>query len=782
MTNGEKFTCALKAAIDGQARVYDYGHRDTFVRLWTMGEDGCPNAFNGNEQPGQGQESGCNPPNARDEQSCSPERVIGKPIVIVWDGRPLDGWDEGSNTLKPHLTPMDWALAFSIHSLTKEEVPEEKAPECADVAIHIVDLTGEAHKAWSMRMRHQLLAEMPWVTLHAPLIPKGAYRSAYRPVLEGCGSLLKSSATGWTLRAGTGTLKGASSGYGRNLKELSRQWSSTLVQSHDHHDLNNLVGPSILLGQTPETLPLLSAFRNRLFWSKFLRPISLSEDKPNFSVLGELDALTIDDQLLVGWHHVICGLFGAKISSAATKFKSDIRLIGSTGDIQLYGSDGARPLLKSLMKMKSLMKKDLFEKRCFDSPIPCSGNERPWLLALDLLLFPGDPRRERKWLTELLCIARSITGSSSLAWPEISETELKDVEKWLESRNVEDPAYNTALSLLPRLCALRWPSVPILLFSGTSRRALTDKLAPYRNIFLAPQKPNLLSGNASEETEAFLIGWRRELVSTKGLIAVQRKLLQLQRQGKTEPASVDCTGNGQVSIAKEEADGSAESKQDVEQQQHDRSVRHLTIALDESGNFKSDRHSAVGGVVIEACSSSEKTAKKLTFDFLERLRQQGVNFYNHPPAYTEIGKKGDVVCDSTIKKGSDVSTMIKEVLPEFDNRIRIGAFRCRVSEEAYESSGPPDSTYLKWLVRTLELLLCEYLASKGYELQTTSISLWLPTRNITGDCDRSRATRFDLFSITDKRMVTVGGRSLAYAIVLRSLEGRLGYNILEKAS
>ena len=40
---------------------------------------------------------------------------------------------------------------------------KKKVPECADVAICIVDLTGRNHTAWSMRMRHQLQAEMPWV-------------------------------------------------------------------------------------------------------------------------------------------------------------------------------------------------------------------------------------------------------------------------------------------------------------------------------------------------------------------------------------------------------------------------------------------------------------------------------------------------------------------------------------------------------------------------------------------------------------------------------------------
>ena len=499
MTIGSIFARALSTAINGQARVFDYGDRDTFIRLWTRGIYGCPEAFAEGE-----------------------ELTAGKPIVIIWDGRVLNeetesASDEGAGSLEPHLTPMDWALAFSIGALAQEG----EVPKAADVAIHIVDLTGRDHTAWSMRMRHQLLAEMPWVTLHAPLIPKGAYRSGYRPVLDGYDSLLERTGTGWKLHSETDTLKTcARQGHRKNLVGLSRQWASTLVQTHDHHDLNNLVGPWILCGRMPETIPSLFAFWTRLRWTGFL-PKDLTETASANIDPEELDVLTIDDQLDVGWNDVVCRLFGAEYRKK--KVEGCFDSIGSNGNIELYGNNSAYALLTGLRK------EGAFEKRYFDSPLPRSAVVRPWLLVLDLLLFPGGSSAEREWLTGLLSIARGIPANTSkLAWPGFSKDELCNVQKWLSSGNVEDLAYNTALSLLPRLCALRWPSVPILLFSGTSRRALTDKLAAYRNIFLAPQKPNLLSGNSVEEIEAFLAGWRRELDSAKRLIAVQRKLLRLQ--------------------------------------------------------------------------------------------------------------------------------------------------------------------------------------------------------------------------------------------------------------
>ena len=573
MMIGRIFTDAVRSAIDGQARVFDYGDQNTFVHLWTMGKGGCPRAF------GTGDGS-----------------TARKPIIIVWDGRVLrtpkdradsvsdertaNVSDEGAGrafeqraaSLEPHLTPMDWALAYSIRALAQKG----EVPKCADVAIHIVDLTGRDHTAWSMRMRHQLLAEMPWVTLHAPLIPKGPYRGGYRPVLDGCGSLLEKDGKVWTLRSEADTLKTCvSRRYGKNLEGLSRQWASTLVQTHDHHDLNNIAGPWILSGEMPdESTPLHFAFWSRLAWTGFMHEASSKREAENIATgpMGKLDVLAIDDQLGTGWDDVIRRLFGAekkKKKNSEENTQCSVEQIGSSGEIQLYGSSYARTLLPNLKK------EGAFKKRCFDSPIPCSDDKRPWLLVLDLLLFSGGSSAEREWLTDLLCIARGIPeDSSSLAWPGFSEDgELDVVEKWLDSGNVEAPAYNTALSLLPRLCALRWPSVPILLLSGTSRRALTDKLAAYRNIFLAPRKPNSLSGNVDEEIVTFFGEWRRELQATKGLIEVQRKLLRLQ----------DCLSNSSV----------------PEIVVQDEKPYEIALYIDETGNEFNRSHSVtVGGLLL----------------------------------------------------------------------------------------------------------------------------------------------------------------------------------------
>ena len=98
--------------------------------------------------------------------------------IIVWDGR--------SNGITQ--TPMRWALDVSIDILdsTSEEA----------ISIYIFDLTAKKQdRECGMRMRQELLAEMPWVRLYAPLVPTYGeqvwIRERYIPAWEAPSSLLK---------------------------------------------------------------------------------------------------------------------------------------------------------------------------------------------------------------------------------------------------------------------------------------------------------------------------------------------------------------------------------------------------------------------------------------------------------------------------------------------------------------------------------------------------------------------------------------------------------------
>ena len=636
MTIGSIFAHALRTALNGQERVFDYGDQDTFVGLWTSGESRCPEAF------GEGD-----------------ELAARKPIVIVWDGRALSAPDKGCQLLEPHLTPMDWALAFSINALAQDE-----APWCAGVSIHIVDLTGRDHASWSMRMRHQLLAEMPWVTLHAPLIPNAAYRKGYAPILDGPNALLIQDGgcqeAAWALRPNKcATLKDFSSrGYGTDLNNLTRQWASTLVHSHDHHDLNNAVVPRILSENTDSLGPSEKAFRTKLSWTGVMPDVKGARESAFRDwTCSPLNVLVIDDQLSGGWEEEIRVLFSVEQSEPGPVEPAAIRRLGCQRDeddnerISMYGAEAPSVLARSLGlhgpgDTETAICTQIYTGRRYDSPL--SGHrEEPWLLVLDLLMFSGQLENAKSWYGKLYEIAHAISCSEpkKLAWRGFDENELAQMDLWLSGSGGQDEAaYDLVLSLLPRLCALRWPSVPIVLFSATTRRRLFERLTGYDNILYAPPKPSVFSGSTKEEQHeqisAFYIGWNRTLHGANHWVNIQKRLLRLQK--------VEICNN------EENQDG----------------LTHLTIAFDESAPYDNAVGDlAIGGVIVEVKTAKSNSSGSLgeTRNFFEELRQNGVNFYDHVPAYTEYrqltGSLGyGRFIGTCAQKGTDITVVSPDVV------------------------------------------------------------------------------------------------------------------------
>jgi len=241
------FKDALLKAVAASAVVLNYDDKDDFARLWASAKNGAPEILS----------------NAQGKIA----------IIIVWEGRARTQIGSAEKLLEPHLTPLDWALAFS-------NVIVQKGADIAGFQIHIVDLTGRRFQgAWAIRMRHQLLAEMPWVSLHAPLIPAGevpSYREGYRPILEGMG-LLNQNAGIWELvQQGRSLSVSVSQGRGTGLEDLAKQWVASVAQSNDHHDINNVIGPDILA--KPERRrdgflePFLQSWNGTVAISKPLQP------------------------------------------------------------------------------------------------------------------------------------------------------------------------------------------------------------------------------------------------------------------------------------------------------------------------------------------------------------------------------------------------------------------------------------------------------------------------------------------------------------------------------
>ena len=780
---GDFFACALTKALGNRAEVYNYDDPKGFARLWEL--DAVSTDCETNDT----------------DQDCSG----GRHVVLVWDGR-SGSVETGAETpaqesetesgqsaraenagaselIAAHLTPLDWALAFSVKALRCEQIPK--------FAIRIVDLTAKDHDEWAFRWRDALLARMPWVTLHAPLIPSAsakpvAYRAGYRPILgeKGEDPLLHCDGGSWELTACPTLVSSGNSRAVESLRELLESWVATAARTRDHHDLNNIVGPWIL-AELESNDRWIGAFRQKMKWSGLYadsagRGSSESTSETGHEetvdvqpvISGEVryNVLAIDDMMSRGWDKIILKIFGAKGKTEVINYSQIQQFCDGSRTPHIFGSAAADVgILLEALGWTDGNEADCakYRRRCFDSPIPDNGRT-PWILALDLMLFSDRRSAERDCIGKLLTIAEEISDipKRSLAWPGFSQKELKEVRKWLEAAgSPDDPRYETALSLLPRLCALRWPAVPILLFSATGRRALIGGLVEkYGNVFDAPAKPNLLYGDAEENAAAFWDGWRRATEEGLAYIKVQKKLLDLI-SSSAEPEG---------------------RREDPGSTGPDTRHRHLTIAFDESGNFETDAFSAIGGVIVEATGVNENDTKKSTFRFLEALRANGVNFYDHPPVYTEVLTNGKEFYTGRLthnrnnfyhlkNKNDYICDEIGQTLICHES-VQIAVFRCLVNKRLYEGASNsdgvsnPDGVYLKWLARTLELVLCEFLPSCGYQRQNTTLSIWFPTRSIKGEPKLAR--QFDLFVQSESRFQTVGGYSVALEIVHRALEGR----------
>ncbi|MEW8057501.1 MAG: hypothetical protein AB2796_19485, partial [Candidatus Thiodiazotropha sp.] len=566
-------------------------------------------------------------------------------ILILWDGSELEG-DPDGRLLKSHLTPLDWALAFStrvLDELTPTELP--------DIRINIIDLTGEKHTEWAMRNRFQLLAEMPWVTLHAPLLPKKKgryvrYRDGYHPLVECANSLLVSDGNGnWKLRGDIRTVAGAQADSSW-LKDYGRQWTASVVQTGDQHDLNNLIGSWVIHGNKPELAewPALSAFYQRIHWMGLLdsvrntpvdagRSDSLVAD--DFSTIGAFNILAIDDRMNDGWSDVTATLVFGDGHEESPIIGTEFTSILDQDGVCLLGATSPQGLLERMKHPEE------FFRRYFDSVLHAefvNNVSRPWMLILDLHLWET-VTEENAAFRHMLGIARSISRNgeiNGLAWPGFAPDSMDTVEAWLDKGGShDDNAYNIALSLLPRLCALRWPAVPILIFSGTGRSALIGALADYGNIFLVNRKPNVLGADVQEQVRSFVGSFSSEFRRARPLIEVQKSLLYLESCAKRMDGP-------SLAVGGDEAE-----------------YHHLTVAFEEAGDFRVNDKSAIGGVIIDVPGESSREAAENSMKFLERLREKGVNFYDHVPAFTELGQQGKFISKKKKKKTS-ISSFVEK--------------------------------------------------------------------------------------------------------------------------
>lgn len=767
---------ALRKILNSDWRVYSY--KADFATLWSL-----DNPSEGKEVGGQDKKF--------DGWVCGGTGE--KHALIVWDGMPEA--DEQPINILDHLTPFDWALSLSRDLLDKHLHNRQKEQLAALPALQILILDLYSHhypNSFACRMLESILPAMPWMKVFR-LLPRRAdsQSAADKNGPEKFCEAIKEVSSDVKVNPFP-PLNSAPGAAFAAVKPFVDAWTGNLLQSGSHHDVNNLLGPLLLSetfnDQTIQSRVLTSRLPRRALL-QHARWLGLAPDKEKvggaaggrwFDIassaneLGENIVVTLlDDQANNGWADILAGALDLKrIANDGQPIhapQDGFTPVAEKGRVTLSASTSCEAVLKKLEQLFP----DAARRYDYRFDLGLADNAGEQAKTAEILLWDlrlsWDRDKEIDYFQRALALAhRLIQAYKDKSWPWVAldaeligdGTDAKPglLGPWLGEAKAgshgqdwrKEKNYLECLTLLPRIIATMDLSLPIVIFSSSGQRQITESVKGFGNIITAFEKPRFsgyLSDDVVMETKAKLCTAFEQAMK---LLTVRRAVRQIVVQQATNPVG-----------------GGMSPSQPVNQH------RHLTIAFEESGDFRTFAHSAIGGVVVEVSASDKGAAQEASFNFFEALRKDGVNFYDHVPAYTEIKRVGQFLT-SYIPKKSIISGAVRQIIqrPEF-TVCKISTFRCLIPQRLYNNSSGQysDGTYLTWLSATLELLIAEYLPSLGYGLGKTSLSIWFPTRSVGGSKDEAIRCDFD-FNPNLNMVETIGGRSVAYAIFSKALAGR----------
>jgi hypothetical protein len=302
------------------------------------------------------------------------------------------------------------------------------------------------------------------------------------------------------------------------LRALRQAWIGYTVQSRDHHDLNNIIGPLALAESLiDDDVPWRKANQADRALFEMAKQLSLVEfdssiDKSGWAKKGPLETLAKKEEPI----SIIM------IDDQAIRWSGFLRASLSAENIQI--SEFSDPNLV-LERLSNISMQKPFE-RCL---VQSEGQPpRDELLFLDLRFFPAGSSREReffaavcdsildlnfdwKWQTDphfrneriserdrkLLSIAAFTPAGPLANLPGMKLPFLVAARRVLQCDLIpwdtiqNSPLYDCFLTLFPRLLAQILYTTPIVLFSSTGRRDLTEHFKHYGNIITSFEKPRL---------------------------------------------------------------------------------------------------------------------------------------------------------------------------------------------------------------------------------------------------------------------------------------------------
>lgn len=442
-------------------------------------------------------------------------------LVIVWDEIPTSKRNDVIATSK-YLTPIDWAVAFSLAIHRKTSSKKLAYPF---LKILILDLNSQsASNAGSVKLVNQFpkreVMSMPWIRLFRPFEAETFIKN------------IMNKATG---DDEVPSMYEYANGNALDLSVMHNLWTASLTRLStpgDHHAIANLVGPLLLSDENSSTHdshvkalanlmralgliaheiedengkkqeaeqkenPFLKDGNPWIKWDNTEWEKKLQRVVKNG---GKLNILLVDDQYQLGWGKVLCHAVGANYGQGPKD--GDFFTLGAYREfITVKATSSIEWLLEKITGSDQRFKFKIDENTCENSAE---------ILFLDLRLFSGKALdTEIKFFAKLCSIAErfidrkekdttvipsTIRLAENLPWLGFSYEEIEDVKKWYAPENGnkkrEDAPYIAALTFLPRILALTDLALPIVLFSSTGRRDITEKLKYYGNIYTDFDKP-----------------------------------------------------------------------------------------------------------------------------------------------------------------------------------------------------------------------------------------------------------------------------------------------------
>jgi hypothetical protein len=443
-------------------------------------------------------------------------------ILLIWEGMPEPN-DNGVNVLD-HITPVDWAIALSHRLLQNEKIDESKT--VPELRILICDISQQNHaNAFAVRMLPAICHGMPWLRVYRPIESDKWFGRNFEVLVNDINQFDPKTYPS-LMKARTDL-----------VETLVHAWIGSVAESSSHHDVSNLLGTLVLstglitselsddlLNGNPARCALLEKMKwlnmvpgevknKQDCWFDFAQyAAKIAHEKERVKII------LIDDQANQGWLDIVIAAVGAQRVNTNLASINQIEHFAESSVVDVFASTSYDAIGERIKAANTDQK--------FKFSLTGDGAE---ILLLDLRLFFNwqDEIRYFEWTLGIVTILKS---ANKQAFPDIDCDKLK---KWIDKAKANksakwrrDTEYLELLTLLPRILATIDMSLPIVIFSSTGQRQVTEAFKSYGNIITVFEKPKFFGyamENITQETvNKFQVAMKKALGLVRARSAVQR--------------------------------------------------------------------------------------------------------------------------------------------------------------------------------------------------------------------------------------------------------------------